>query len=143
MKAKQIVIEGESGYCLVEYMYTDKLILTPSSIEYEMHSSMKPPLTWSYRTTNPKFTHVFEKATKAIEEILIDSNEELVQDAGTVSFSITYMDGQVVSDIYYLPHWASEECFKIIKEIVPQIEEIPRVLKTREDYEAEGLFKLC
>ena len=58
MKTKKIVIKSTSGFCPVDYAYSDILTIMPNSIAYEYKpyleddNSLNAYKKWSYKTTN-------------------------------------------------------------------------------------------
>lgn len=76
MKTKKIVIKSTSGFCPVDYAYSDKLTITPNSIAYEYKpylendNSLNVYRKWSYKTTNSIFSLAFAKIAVAVDEIL-------------------------------------------------------------------------
>lgn len=124
MKTKKIVIKSTSGYCPVEYAYSDKLTITANSIAYEYKPYLKSDISlnvrkkWSYKTTNSIFGLTFEKITVAVDEILNRDQEAMYCDCGNIDFIVTYDD-------------------EIIREIIPVTEDVPEAIRISEDCENE------
>ena len=140
MNAKRIVIKSTSGYCPGYLAYKDRLTITPSSISYERiphfeddDNLLNRHEKWLYKTTNENLTIIFRMIAKAVDEIL---NRDLVRfwkDIGTTEFIVTYEDGSKVSRSFELPATEFDECFKIIREIIPVTENIPEVIRVDGD----------
>lgn len=88
MKTKKIVIKSTSGFCPVDYAYSDKLTITPNSIAYEYKPYLEDDnllnayKEWSYKTTNSIFSLAFEKIAVAVDEILKRDQEAMYCDCG-------------------------------------------------------------
>ncbi len=139
MKTKRIVIRSTSGFCPVEYAYSDKLTLTANSIAYEY----KPYLEndnllnvykkWSYKTTNSILSLAFEKIAMAVDKILNRDQGAMYCDCGNIDFIVTYDDGNKVAREFGAPANEFAECFKIIMEIIPATEDVPEAIRIIED----------
>lgn len=96
MKTKKIVIKSTSGFCPVDYAYSDKLTIMPNSIAYEYKpyleddNSLNAYKKWSYKTTNSIFSLAFEKIAVAVDEILSRDQETMYCDCGNIDFIVTY-----------------------------------------------------
>lgn len=138
MKVKKIVIKSTSGYCSVDYAYSDKLTITSNSVAYEYKpylnndNVLNAPSKWSYKTTNVAFALVFEKIVGAIDEILKRDQEFMYYDSGNIDFIVTYEDERKASRNFFAPADEFEECFKIIGEIIPVTEDIPMAIRLSE-----------
>lgn len=103
MKTKKIVIKSTSGFCSVDYAYSDKLTIMPNSIAYEYKpyleddNSLNAYKKWSYKTTNSIFSLAFEKIAEAVDEILGRDQEAMYCDCGNIDFIVTYDDGNKVA----------------------------------------------
>ena len=68
---KRITIKGSSGYCSYEYVYEDKLSITPDSISYEfvpaLNSHIRKPRKWTYKTDNPEFRENFTASAAGVK----------------------------------------------------------------------------
>ena len=132
----RITIKGESGYCPVDEAYTDKVTIDRDSIRYEykpeVESEINPPRKWSYKTSSPIFLKLFREAAAAVENILNWEDEPFVTDLGVTSFTVTYDDKTKDTRDFILPGDVFQECFAIIKQMVPECEYTPEVLRTEE-----------
>lgn len=143
MKTKKIVIKSTSGFCPVEYAYSDKLTITSNSIAYEYKpylesdNSFNVYRKWSYKTTNSIFGLTFEKIAVAVDEILNRDQEAVYCDCGNIDFIVTYEDGNRVTREFGVPADEFADCFKIIREIIPVIEDVPEAIRISEDCEEE------
>ena len=143
MKTKKIVIKSTSGFCSVEYAYSDKLTITANSIAYEYKPYLKSDNSfnvyrkWSYKTTNSTLGLAFEKIAVAVDEILSRDQEVMYCDCGTMNFIVTYEDGNKVVREFGVPADEFAECFKIIREIIPVSEEVPEAIRISEDCDDE------
>ena len=141
MKTKKIVIKSTSGFCPVEYAYSDKLTLTANSIAYEYKpylengNSLKVYRKWSYKTTNSIFGLAFEKIAVAVDEILNRDQEAIYCDCGNIDFIVTYDDGNRVAREFGIPADEFADCFKNIREIIPVTEDVPEAIRISEDCE--------
>ena len=57
-----------------------------------------------------------------------------MKEFGITTFSVTYADDSKATRVFTLPGDEFEECFAIIKQMVPGCEYTPAVLLTSEDY---------
>ena len=143
MKTKKIVIKSTSGFCSVNYAYRDKLTITPNSIAYEYKpylegdNSLNAYKKWSYKTTNSIFSLAFEKIAVAVDEILSRDQEAMCCDCGNIDFIVTYEDGNRVVCEFWVPADEFADCFKIIREIIPVAEDVPKAIRISEDCEDE------
>ena len=139
MKTKKIVIKSTSGFCPVDYAYSDKLTITPNFIAYEYKpyleddNSLNAYKKWSYKTTNSIFSLAFEKIAVAVDEILKRDQEGMYCDCGNIDFIVTYEDGNRVAREFAVPADEFLECFKIIREIIPVTEDVPEAIRISED----------
>lgn len=137
----KIVIKGGSGYGPGDEAYNDKLTIDCNSIKYEynpiIESKSNAPRKWSYKTTSPIFQKLFEEAAAEVEVILNWEEVPFVTDLGVTTFVVTYADKTKATRDFVLPGDEFEECFTIVKQMVPRCEYIPAVLLTSEDYAEE------
>ena len=105
MKTKKIVIKSTSGFCPVDYAYSDKLTIMPNSIAYEYKpyleddNSLNAYKKWSYKTTNSIFSWAFEKIAVTVDEIL-SRDQEAIPKAEFNSMRWRYEDYD--TNAYYL-----------------------------------------
>ncbi len=131
MKAKQIIMEGISGYCPEQFVYYDKLIITPRSIAYEFEPSpkgFKISRKWLYTTTSLSFGRGFDRVADAVD-LLLQGPCYLEHDSATVCFSVTYMDGSTAGEMYCGLPGQFDDCFQKIKDMLPPVEEPPESIK--------------
>ena len=129
----KITIKGCSGYCSYDDAYDDKLVLTPMSISYDyvplQESELNHIRKWSYKTNRHFFRESFEQVASMIPDILSADDTFLCTDVGMVDFTVTYSD----KTRKHIRYWCTGDhflkCFSIIKKLVPNGEEIPKVLK--------------
>ena len=118
--------------------YSDKVTIERDSIRYEykpvVESEINPPRRWSYKTTSPIYQERFREAATAVEAILSWEEEPFVTDLGVTTFTLTYADKTKATRDFILPGDDVNECFAIIKQMVPGCEYVPAVLLTSEDY---------
>ena len=145
MEAKRIEMKGQSGHRLYQFPAKDKLTITPDSIAYvytpgmpkfDVYQNRK----WSYKTKNAKFAVLFTKLVDAFERIsVLDELESKFDEVtfeeakvecfyNTMELTISYEDGTRKTRKFVLPDDDFVNCYKIIKELIPKIEQIPRVL---------------
>lgn len=139
MKAKRIVIKSTSGYCSIEYAYSDKLTIIPNSIAYEYKPYLEGDNVlnsykkWSYKTTNTIFALVFERIAVAVDEILNRDQEAMYCDCVDIDFIVTYEDRSRATRGFGVPADEFADCFKIIREIVPVTEDVLELIKISEE----------
>ncbi|MGB4985773.1 MAG: hypothetical protein WBO70_08380 [Erysipelotrichaceae bacterium] len=135
----KIVIKGHS-YWRSRPIYDDKVTITPEQISYEYipisdDDDIYLKRKWSYKTTNPifkmKFTKICELLKKAFETV--DRNMGVLDVQG-INFIVVFADRTKYKVYYPVPADEFEELFRAIKNIVPQCEDIPKVLVTSEDF---------
>ena len=136
---KRITIKSSSGYCCVEDAYNDKLSITADSITYEykpyLETEMNPAVKWSYRTNSKNFQTLFSEILKDTDSVLEYIDTSFLCDVGTYVFIVTYSDKSRRTTEFSCPNEEINAYFMRIRELVPQCEDIPSVLKTSEDYE--------
>ena len=102
-----------------------------------MKSETTMPRKWSYRTTSPVYQKFFKEVAVAVETIINRGEDEYVTDIGCTSFIITYDDKTKRGRDLFLPSDYFEDCFLLIKQMIPRCEYTPVVLLTSEDFEEE------
>ena len=142
MKVKTIVIKSTSGYCSVDEAYNDKLTITANSIGYEYVPSADDSIIneyqkWSYKTISSNYAHMFEMVANFIDKKIEDNLELYWTDCGTTSFVMTYEDGSTMIRDFPFPADDFEECFEVIRKIIPATEEIPKVIEKNDDLDDE------
>ena len=139
----RIMIKGASGYGCEDDAYEDKVSLTESSISYEYkphpmsQSEMNVHRKWSYKTDSLLFKCIFQEVAARTPEYLYIDNKEFVCDIGPTIITATFEDKHKETVNYFSPSELFYEYFQLIKRLVPACEDIPEVLKTRDDYENE------
>ena len=142
MKIVRIVIKGASGYGSIDEAYEDKVTLTPSSISYEnkphpcARSDTNIHKKWSYTTNSSTFRELFEAiASKTPEYLHNDDDVLMALDIGPIDIIATIEDKHKESLHLFCPSEYFSDLFRLIKQMVPNCEDIPAVLLTQEDYE--------
>lgn len=134
----QIKISGESGYVPAEKEYSDVLIITDHSIEYDCKPfqpcEMNPVQHWLYKTNSPRFTRFFNHAVSAVHKIFERDPKCTGTDMPVTKFSVTYQNKKSVNRTYMVSSEEFKECFSIIRMMVPILELIPHVLQKYEDF---------
>lgn len=129
----KITIKGCSGFCCYEDAYDDKLTLTSSSISYDYvpvcESEKNSLRKWTYKTNSPRFKMAFEQIVNMMPDILQPKTKWECTDVGMIDFTITYSDKTRKHIRYWCTGDPFNECFSIIKKMVPKMERIPEVLK--------------
>ena len=140
MNAERIVIKSTSGYCPGYLAYKDRITITPSSISYERiphfeddDNLLNRHEKWSYKTMSYRFPLLFKEIAKAVDNVIEREVLDYYTDVGTTEFIVTYEDGSKVSRSFELPATEFDECFKIIREIIPVTENIPEVIRVDGD----------
>lgn len=135
----RITIKGTSGYGSIDDAYSDRLVIEPDSIRYEykpiIESEENAIRKWAYKTNSPKFRDLYHAAATAVEEIISSDINMFATDTGSISFTITYEDKRKLVRDFWTTGDVFQECFTIIKEMVPGCECIPAVLFTSDDFE--------
>ena len=142
MQIIKIVIKGASGYGSIDEAYEDKVTLTSSSISYEYkphplsQSDTNVHRKWSYKTNSPLFAELFEAIAAKTLEYLHNEDEVLMAlDIGPIDIVATFDDKHKESLHLFCPSEYFADLFRMIKQMVPNCEDIPAVLLTQEDYE--------
>jgi hypothetical protein len=132
----RIVIKGESGYGPIDEAYTEKVTIDRESIRYEYRTMTKSNSVrkWSYKTNSPKFQKLFMEAGNAVDTVMNWKDVPFAMDIGATTFVITYADKTKRERDFFLSGDDFKDCYAIIKQMVPGCEDIPKVLKTTEDY---------
>ena len=138
MNIKEIVIQGSSGHCGPRYVYSDELKITSTTIAYECKPLMETCSAivyrkWSYETTNVDFARTFEKIADAVCGILKLELDVMWLDCGSIDFTVIYEDGNKASRFFVCPSDVFEDCFRIIRQIIPSMEDVPETLTVREE----------
>ena len=140
----RIEIFGESGYVTADEEYTDALIITDHSIEYECKpyepSDVNPIQKWSYRSNSPAFKRLFSLTITAIQEIFRRDPQCPGTDMPVTTFVLTHSDNKTTKNMYMVNPNEFRECFSILKKMVPPCELVPWVLQTSDDYRKKGLW---
>lgn len=132
----RIVIKGESGYGPIDEAYTEKVTIDRESIRYDYKPMTKSNSVrkWSYKTNSPKFQKLFMEAGNAVDTVMNWKEASFVMDIGATTFVVTYADKTKRERDFFLPGDDFKDCFAVIKQMVPGLENTPEVLKTAEDY---------
>ena len=137
----KIIISGASAFGIVDEAYTDKVIITPSSISYEYkpHTEIRLETNmyrkWSYKTTSPIFQELYKRIAEMTPKYLIGGDALYVCDGSPTTITATFQDKHKESAVFYSSSDFFHDYFSLIKEMVPNTEYVPAVLLTREDYE--------
>lgn len=140
-KIVKIMIKGGSGYCCIDDAYDDKITLTESSISYEYiphpmsQSETNVHRKWSYKTDSPLFKSIFGEVAARTPEYLYNNDKEFACDIGPTIITATFEDKSKETVNYFSPSELFYEYFQLIKRLVPPCEDVPEVIKTRDDYE--------
>lgn len=136
-KITRIIISGSSGFCTVDQAYTDKITVTEGSLAYEykpMHETLvHPSRKWSYKSNNLAFQNMYDELVNEMPFIINYDKELFCTDVGGIEFIITYSDKTKFKKMFFLSGDEFEQCFQIIKRVVPGCEAVPRVLMTESD----------
>lgn len=115
---------------------------TPSSISYEnkphpcARSDTNIHKKWSYTTNSSTFRELFEAiASKTPEYLHNDDDVLMALDIGPIDIIATFEDKHKESLHLFCPSEYFSDLFRLIKQMVPNCEDIPAVLLTQEDYE--------
>ena len=133
---KRITIASTSGYVPVNYVYEDKLSLTDHSIKYEytpyLETENNQTQKWSYQTNSLAFRSLFAEITEEVLEILDQSEEIFVEDLGSTTFTVYFMDKTKTSREFWLSPISFSKCLSIINRMIPPCESTPELLKYSE-----------
>lgn len=134
----KIVIKGSSGWCIADEAYDDKFTVTREGIAYEYHpmveTEINPTRKWSYKTTSPIFKKLYADLVEVMPAIVNHETDMWCTDIGGIEFILTYPDKTKFKHTFFLPGDEFNDCFEIIKHMVPESEYVPAVLLTRDDY---------
>ena len=137
----KIVIKGASGYCCSVEAYNDKVTISSDSIAYEyipfLESEMNPKRKWSYKTDSPLFKVLYSSVAEMLPRYLEQDIEHFCTDLGGIEFIVTYSDKTKYKNIFWVPGNDFIDLFRIIKQMIPSIEDTPAVLLTSDDFEDE------
>ena len=137
------MIKSASGYGPIDDAYEDKITLTDSSISYEYtphplsQSELNVYRKWSYKTDNPLFKSIFKEIAAKTPEYLYNDEILFACDIGPTIITVTFEDKHKETVNYFSPSELFYEYFELIKKLVPSCEDVPEVLKTKEDFEEE------
>ncbi len=133
-----LTVKSSSGYCFPEYSYTDEITVTPGLIAYVykpgIESESNPPRKWVYRLTEEHWG-IYEDLITSVIEIFHRGASSGMFDVGTRVFTVTYSDSTEEEREFFLGASAFEDCFALIKKLIPPSEEIPNGIRTRDDDE--------
>ena len=136
-QVEHIIIRGESGYVPPEWEYTDTLLITEHSVEYECkpYNPMKtnPIQKWVYVTNSMIFKKLFDQVVDAVYEVFIRDPKCSFTDLPFWTFQVTYKDGSMVKKIYTSHPEEFKDCFTVIRKLVPPCELIPCMLRISRD----------
>lgn len=130
---KRVLIKGSSGFGPIGEAYRDRITLERSGIRYD-YAPLEPsesnmPLRWSYRTSNPAFAELYDCLTRLLPSVLDRPDDLDVTDIGGIEFSVTYDDGTRAKRLFWLTAESFQECFAVIRRLLPSFEEVPHVLR--------------
>ena len=100
-------------------------------------TEINPKRKWRYKTNSQIFKMKFDSIAEMISGIIKNGIDICCTDVGEIEFHITYSDKSKFKEIYWATGDSFKELFGVIKQIVPDCEDIPAVLLTSEDYEDE------
>ena len=78
---------------------------------------------------------LFEATATQVVHLMENPLEGKCTDIGDTEFIITFEDKTKWHEFYWLPSDEFADIFSVIKQMVPEIEDVPEVLKTSGDYE--------
>ena len=137
----KIVIKGSSGFGPADLAFNDKVTITAKSIFYEytpmMETETNPKQKWSYKTESTMFKMAFDSIKDMTAKVIAEPMMEFCTDIGGIEFNVTYSDKSKIKETYWVPSDRFADLFRAIKKLVPEMENVPEVLKTEEDYEDE------
>ncbi len=129
----KIVIKGSSGYGPGDMAYTDKLTIESDCITYEyvpvVESEDNPKRRWRYKTNSPTYRELYGLVVAKIPDAVINRDkDEFCPDIGGIEFIITFSDKNKWKHIFWIPGYEFDNCFGLIKKMIPGCEETPSVL---------------
>ena len=120
--------------------YRDKVTATKNSICYEYKPEREceenTPRKWSYKTTRADFGDLFAELATSVSAIVSMDQEVDALDVGVTTFIMSYAEGTRQQRSFCALSYVFATCFRIAKRMVPSCEKTPKVLSTKEDYEA-------
>ncbi len=78
---------------------------------------------------------MFDDLATLMPSVMTMDEAVFVTDIGATTFVITYADKTKEQKVYFLPGDEFRQAFSIIKQMVPECEQVPLALQTSEDYE--------
>ena len=139
MGITKIIIKSSSGYCSAEYAYTDKLIITQESLQYEYFPYLEfeeqnKHQKWSYKTNSPLYKDWYERVAEMTPEYLNNDEDLFFTDIGPTEITAIFDDMHKQTESFFCPSKYFEKYFSLITEMIPAGENIPELLKIG-DYE--------
>lgn len=128
----RIAVEGSSGMTSIEDSFSDKLVITPSEINYTsdphgIHDA-EAVSKWSYKTNSQAFEALYKQLAAKISDMLNLDDMLFVMDGGSVKFTVTYSDRRKKSVRYSDLDGSYRDCFELIRQMVPSSEALPLVI---------------
>lgn len=128
----RIVVEGSSGMTSIEDSFSDRLVITPSEINYTsdphgIHDT-EAVSKWSYKTNSQAFEALYKQLAEKISDMLNLGDMLFVMDGGSVNFTVTYSDRRKKSVRYSDLDGSYRDCFELIRQMVPSSEALPLVI---------------
>lgn len=128
----RIAVEGSSGMTSIEDIFSDRLVITPSEINYtsDPHgiNDAEAVSKWSYKTNSRAFEALYEQLTAKISDMFNLNDILFVMDGGSVNFTVTYSDRRKKSVRYSDLDGSYRDCFELIRQMVPSSEALPLVI---------------
>ncbi len=130
---QRITISGKSGYLMMPRSYKDKVAVTKEGIQYQLvydsFQGIDQDQVWSYKTNNLTFQKVFDNALKLLPSVLeYDESEYFILDGEPITLTVTYSDKSKVTRKILFPDGVIIDFFRAIRQMIPQTEQIPKVL---------------
>lgn len=130
----KIVIRSSSGFGPIDQAYEDKFVMTPAGMSYELkpcvQSDLNCSLKWSYKTNSSLFTVAFERVCYMMPDILMPNRVCDCTDVGMIDFTVIYSDKTKRNIRYWCTPDTFDECFSVIRDILPPCELVPEVLRS-------------
>lgn len=127
----KITIKTTSGYCPIDYVYEDKMIITNDSLSYVCRprylDSRFMPIKWSYKSNSSEYKSWFNDVVKTFENSVSNVSERIIFDVGEIKFTVLYEDGEKISYKYSFTN-EFNDLLKQIKKMVPEVESKPMML---------------
>ena len=93
-----------------------------------MHNKEEEERQWSYKSNKPLMRDIIKEAFEELGKIIWMDDEVRCYDIGSIEFIITYSDKTKIKKTFWRPATDFRRGFVAIRDLVPGLENIPRLL---------------